>query len=84
MLWCLSVIVVITSWVKKGAGSSGITVRESEEINIEVSKSVVTKFVSEVECGMLRVRNSSRTSGSAGVEGGAVGEEGSRSSFRTD
>lgn len=79
------IIVVITSWVEKEAreGSSGITVSESEEINIEVSKSVVTKFVPEVECGMLRVRNSSRISGSAGVEGGVVGEEGI-SSFRAD
>lgn len=84
MLRGLSVIIVITSWVEKEAreGSSGITISESEEINIEVPK-FVTKFVSEVKCGMLRVRNSSRTSGSAGVEGGAVGEEGSRPSFRT-
>lgn len=86
LLWHLSVIVNITSWVEKDAreGSSGITVSESEEINIEVSGSVVTKFVSEVKCGLLRMRNSSGTSGSAGVEGEAVGEEGSRSSFRTD
>lgn len=84
LLWHLSVIVNITSWVEKDAreGSSGIS--ESEEINIEVSGSVVTKFVSEVKCGMLRMRNSSGTSGSAGVEGEVVGEEGSRSSFRTD
>lgn len=86
MLVCLSVIVVITSWVEKEAKerSSGITVSELEEINIEVSKNIVTKFVSEVKCGMLRVRNSIRTSGSAGVEGWTVGEEGSRSSFRAD
>lgn len=75
MLGCPSVIVFITSWVEKKVreGSSGPTVRESEETNIEVSKSVVAKFVSEVECGMLRVRNSSRISGSAGVEGRGSG-----------
>lgn len=42
---------------KSREGSSGITISESEEIN---SKSAVAKLVSEIKCGVLMVRNSSR------------------------